>query len=73
MCWTCFPKIGMPDMSSAVFEMAYVAESYSGDTLSFFREENEDGTYDIEVRKNVGGENPEGEVVCRSKLKFDNK
>ena len=55
------------------FEMAYVAESYSGDTLSFFREENEDGTYDIEVRKNVGGDNPEGEVVCRSKLKFDNK
>ena len=55
------------------FEMAYVAESYSGDTLSFFREENEDGTYDVEVRKNVGGENPEGEVVCRSKLKFDNK
>ena len=53
--------------------MAYVAESYSGDTLSFFREENEDGTYDVEVRKNVGGENPEGEVVCRSKLKFDNK
>ena len=55
------------------FEMAYVAESYFGDVLSFFREENEDGTYDVEVRKNVGGENPEGEVVCRSKLKFDNK
>lgn len=55
------------------FEMAYVAESYFGDMLSFFREENEDGTYDVEVRKNVGGENPEGEVVCRSKLKFDNK
>ncbi len=55
------------------FEMAYVAESYFGDVLSFFREENEDGTYDVEVRKNVGGENPEGEVVCRSKLNFDNK
>ena len=55
------------------FEMAYVAESYFGDVLSFFREENEDGTYDVDVRKNVGGENPEGEVVCRSKLKFDNK
>ena len=55
------------------FEMAYVAESYFGDVLSFFREENEDGTYDVEVHKNVGGENPEGEVVCRSKLKFDNK
>ncbi len=55
------------------FEMAYVAESYYGDTLSFFREEKEDGSFDIEVRRNVGGENPEGEVVCRSKLKFDNK
>ena len=55
------------------FEMAYVAESYFGDVLSFFREENEDGTYDVEVRKNVGGENPEGEVVCRSTLKYDNK
>ena len=55
------------------FEMAYVAESYFGDVLSFFREENEDGTYDVEMRRNVGGENPEGEVVCRSKLKFDNK
>ena len=55
------------------FEMAYVAESYFGDVLSFFREENEDGTYDVDVRKNVGGETPDGEAVCRSKLKFDNK
>lgn len=55
------------------FEMAYVAESRSGDTLSFFREENEDGSCDIEVRKGVGGENPEGEVVCRSKLEFDDR
>ena len=55
------------------FEMAYVAESYFGDTLSLFREDDGDSTFDIEVRKNVGGENPEGEVVCRSKIKFDNK
>ena len=55
------------------FEIAYVAESYAGDNLSFFREETVDGSHDIEVRKNTGGENPEGEVVCRSKLKFDNK
>lgn len=55
------------------FEMAYVAESCAGDTLGFFRKENADGSCDIEVRKNAGGDNPEGEVVCRSKLKFDNK
>ncbi len=55
------------------FEMAYVAETYYGDTLSFFREEHENDTYDIEVRKNVGGTVAEGEVVCRSKIKFDNK
>lgn len=55
------------------FEMAYVAESYFGDRLSFYREEDEEGTCNVEVRKNVGGEVPEGEVVCRSKLKFDNK
>ncbi|MBQ8672728.1 MAG: acyl-[Bacteroides sp.] len=46
------------------FEMAYIAESYYGDTLSFYKEEKEDGSYDIEVRKN------EGEVVCRSKVMF---
>ena len=54
------------------FEMAYVAETYAGDSLSFFREETDADTYDVEVRKNVGGENPEGEVVCRSKLYFTN-
>jgi acyl-ACP thioesterase len=55
------------------FEMAYVAESYFGDTLSFFREEVSEGVYDIEVRKNVGGLTPEGDVVCRSKVVFNNK
>ena len=46
------------------FEIAYHAESYFGDTLSFYREEVEENEYDIEVRKNGG------EVVCRSKVKF---
>ena len=55
------------------FEMAYVAETYFGETLSFYRDEVEDGTFDIEVRKNVGGEVPEGELVCRSKVVFVNK
>ena len=47
------------------FEMAYSAESYYGDTLSFFRDETGEREYDIEVRKNGG------DVVCRSKVRFD--
>ncbi len=68
-----FPKDWYENHVIRRFEMAYVAESYFGDALSLFREDNGDGTFDIEVRKNVGGDNPEGEVVCRSKIKFDNK
>lgn len=68
-----FPKEWYAGHVIRRFEMAYVAESYFGDVLSFFREENADGTIDIEVRKNVGGDNAEGEVVCRSKIKFANK
>ena len=44
------------------FEMAYVAESYFGDTIQFFVEEQADGTVCVEVRK------LEGDVVCRSKM-----
>ena len=68
-----FPKQWFAEKKVARFEMAYVAESYYGDTLSFFRDEVDKGIYDIEVRKNVGSDQPEGEVVCRSKIKFDNK
>lgn len=46
------------------FEMAYVAESYYGDVLSFFCQETEPGTYDIEVKKNGT------DVVVRSKVIF---
>lgn len=49
------------------FEIAYKAESYMGDTLSFFQQQNEDGTIDVEVRKNATEENP-GEVVCQARL-----
>ena len=45
--------------------MAYVAESYYGDQLSFFQEEVSENEYHIEVKKN--GE----EVVCRSKVLFE--
>ena len=47
------------------FEMAYVAESYYGDHLSFFCEEGTDSEFHIEVRKN------DTEPVCRAKIKFE--
>ncbi len=47
------------------FEMAYVAESYYGDELVFYRDETGGETYEIEVRKN------DSEVVCRSKVIFE--
>ena len=48
------------------FEMAYVAESYYDDTLSFYLE-GEGGSYAVAIRKNGG------ETVCRAKIIFDNK
>lgn len=46
------------------FEIAYVAESYYGDELKFYKEEADSGEYNIEVKKN------NEEVVCRSKVFF---
>ena len=46
------------------FEMAYVAESYYGDSLSFFEEEVSENEYHVEIKKNGS------EVVCRAKVKF---
>ena len=46
------------------FEMAYVAESYYGDELSFFEEEVGENEYHVEIKKNGS------EVVCRAKVKF---
>ncbi len=46
------------------FEMAYVAESYYGEKLWFFRDDAGDDEYHVEVRKETG------EVVCRSKILF---
>ncbi|WP_071144824.1 acyl-[acyl-carrier-protein] thioesterase [Bacteroides ihuae] len=47
------------------FEMAYVAESYYGDELSFIKQQVAEGEYHLEVKKN------EDEVVCRSKIIFE--
>lgn len=46
------------------FEMAYVAESYYGDELTFYRDEGGEGVYNVEVRKNGS------EVICRAKVMF---
>lgn len=46
------------------FEMAYVAESYYGDILSFYREEVNKDEFHLEIKKN------NEEVVCRSKILF---
>lgn len=46
------------------FEISYIAESYYGDILGFYKEEAGHGEYNIEVKKN------NDEVVCRSKVFF---
>lgn len=52
------------------FEIAYKTESYMGDRLSLYRQDNEDGSIDVEVRKHVTDESA-GEVVCQAKLMFN--
>ena len=47
------------------FEMAYVAERYFGDELSFFCDEVNANEFHVEVKKNGN------EVVCRSKVIFE--
>ena len=59
-----FPMETFKEKSIRRFEMAYVAESYYGDTLSFYLEEKGENEYDIEVKKN------NQEVVVRSKVIF---
>lgn len=59
-----FPMETFKQKSIRRFEVSYVAESYYGDTLSFYLEEKGDNEYDIEVKKN------NQEVVVRSKVIF---
>lgn len=47
------------------FEIAYVAESYCGDTIDIYADNNEDGTWQTELRNSATGA-----VLCRSKLFF---
>ena len=59
-----FPMETFKEKSIRRFEMAYVAESYYDDTLSFYLEQKNENEYDIEVKKN------NQEVVVRSKVIF---
>ena len=59
-----FPLEQFREKAVRRFEMAYVAESYYGDRLSFYREQKSENEYDIEVKKN------DTEVVVRSKVEF---
>lgn len=59
-----FPMDTFKEKQVKRFEMAYVAESYYGDVLSFYLEEKNENEYDIEVKKN------NLEVVVRSKVIF---
>lgn len=59
-----FPMDTFKEKQVKRFEMAYVAESYYGDVLSFYLEEKSENEYDIEVKKN------NQEVVVRSKVIF---
>ncbi len=53
------------------FEIAYKAESYMGDRLSFLVQENEAaGGTDVEIRKNVTDESA-GDVVCQARVIFN--
>lgn len=60
-----FPMEMFRERSVRRFEMAYVAESYYGDRLTFCREQKSENEYDIEVKKNGT------EVVVRSKVIFN--
>ena len=60
-----FPMDTLKEKRIKRFEMAYVAESYYGDTLSFYKEEKNGNEYDIEVKKN------NQDVVVRSKVIFE--
>ena len=52
------------------FEIAYKAESYMGDALSFYIQPVSETETDIEVRKNVTDDTP-GDVVCQAKVRFN--
>lgn len=60
-----FPKEKFEKQRLKRFEIAYKTESYMGDQLSFYQQEPENDTFDIEVKKN------NAEIVCQAKICFE--
>ena len=62
-----FPLDFYRDRRVRRFEIAYVAESYYGDTLSFYMDDEGDGRYAVEIKKLAEGAE---EPVCRASVVF---
>ena len=62
-----FPLDFYRDRRVRRFEIAYVAESYYGDILSFYLDDEGDGRYAVEIRKKAEGAE---EPVCRASVVF---
>ena len=62
-----FPLDFYRDRRVRRFEIAYVAESYYGDTLSFYMDDEGDGRYAVEIKKQAEGVE---EPVCRASVVF---
>lgn len=63
-----FPLEYYKDMRLRRFEIAYVAESYYGDTLRFYKEMVGDNEYEVRITKISADKEVE---CCRSSLKFE--
>jgi medium-chain acyl-[acyl-carrier-protein] hydrolase len=62
-----FPLERFRDYAVRRFEVAYVAESYANDTLSFYLENPSENLFCAEIRKNAS------ESVCRCRVEFEQK
>ena len=51
------------------FDIAYVAESYYGDTLNYYREDVSDDVFCVRITR-VPPESSEETEVCRCKIEF---
>lgn len=60
-----FPVSIYKDKRVKRFEIAYIAESVSGDSLSFYVDDRGDDIYDVEVKKN------DTIAVCRARAIFE--
>lgn len=64
-----FPREQL-EMGIHRFEIAYKAESYLGDRLTFYVQQAGEKETDVEVRKNSTADEP-GDVVCQAKVVFN--